>query len=190
MTELRRLACITIATLALMLATGGVALADHLHPVCFVEAKPSATLAQGYVLDVHLVTTDNRPVNDATVRFYEVIDLFGKRPMLLGSAITDGQGRGSLSYLPAATGSHEIVVRFAGKDHYVAAEGRTTFQAEIAAETYVVQPAPLSAFSSKVPYGVGVLVLAVWALIAFALIGTARGVIGGARSKIRKGDTA
>ena len=188
----RRLGLALIATLALTLVLGDVALADHLHAVCFVEAQPSAKLDQGYTLSVRLVSTDNKPVNSATVAFYETTDFFGKRDMLLGTVTTDGQGHAALAYLPASTGAHEIVVRFAGRDHYAATEGRTTFVAEIAAEPYVIDPAPLTAFTSKVPYVVGAVVLAVWALIAFALIGTARGVTSGARNDtmVRKGDIA
>ncbi len=48
------------------------------------------------------------------------------------------------------------------------------------------EPMPLSAFAAGVPYAVGLIVLAVWGLIAFALFGTARGVIGGARSTSRR----
>jgi hypothetical protein len=190
MTKVQQLRILLAATLGLTLLLGNVAVADHQRAICFVEARASTRLELGYVLDARLVTTDGRPVNEATVRFYESVDFFGTREMLLGSAMTDGQGRASFTYLPAQVGTHEIIVKFAGRDHFLATTGRTTLLAEVAAEPYVVEPAPLASFTAKVPYAVGSLVLAVWALIGFALIGTARGVIGGARSNIRKGDTA
>ena len=92
-------------------------------------------------------------------------------------------------YLPAAIGVHGIVVRFGGTDKLQAAIGRTSFDATVAAPTYRVEPMPLSGFAGAVPYAVGVVVLAVWGLIAFALFGTARGVKIGGRAT-RKGDTA
>lgn len=190
MTSPLRLRLLLAATIASTFLLGNAALADHQRAICIVEARASTRLEQGYVLEARLVTADGRPVNEATVRFYEMVDFFGRREMLLGSAVTDGQGRVSFSYLPARIGSHEIVVKFSGRDHFGATTGRTTLLAEVAAEPYVVEPAPLAAFTGKVPFAAGSIVLGVWTLIAFALISTARGVIGGARTTIRKGDTA
>ena len=185
----RHFECATLAALAATLLCAQVALADDVTARVEVTARPSTKADQGYVLDAHLVTTDGKPVNDVAVRFYEIVDLLGSREMLVGVATTDGQGRTSLSYLPARTGPHAIVVRFAGRDRVPPAEGRTAFLATAAAAPYLPERSPLSAFSDAVPYAVAAVVLAVWSLIGFALIGTARGVIGGARTA-RKGDTA
>jgi hypothetical protein len=178
---MRRPAAVLAATLALTLAFGGVALADHVKAICEVRATASAKLEQGYVLSVHLTTSDGRPVNETEVSFYEKVQLFGEREMYLGSAKTDGQGQAAFTYLPARLGAHEILARSARKDHFLAAEGRTTFEATVAARPYRPEPAPLAAFTAAVPFGVGALVLAVWALLAFAILGTARGVLRGAR---------
>lgn len=165
--------------------------ADPLRVICFVDAQPSPKLEQGYTLGVRLLVTQTQGVAGATVRLYEIVDLFGKKEMFIGTATTDGQGRASLNYLPAKVGPHEIVARFPGMPGYSAAEGRATFQADVAAPAYVVEPAPLASFTSKVPYAVGTLVLAVWGLIAYALIGTARGITSGARiNNNRKGNLA
>ena len=182
----------TLASLAALLLLANVAIAaDPVRAICFVDVKPSAKLEQGYTINVRLLVTQTQPVAGAMVHLYEVVDLFGSKEMLIGMVTTDGQGQGSLNYLPAQRGAHEIVARFPGMPGYATTEGRTTFQAEIAAPPYVVEPAPLADFTSKVPYAVGALVLAVWALIAYVLIGTARGITSGARIKNnRKGNLA
>ena len=175
------------AAIALMLAFGNVALADDLKAVCEVQATASAKLEQGYVLTVHLHTTEGRPVNDTAVRFYEIVDFFGKREMFLGVATTDGQGNTSLAFLPAELGPHQIVARSTATEHFSGAEGRTTFEAAVAAAPYQPAAVPLAGFSKVVTGVVGVIVLSVWALIAFALVSTARGVRHGARD-LAKGD--
>ena len=187
-----RLVARTLASLAALPLLANVAIAaDPVRAICFVDVKPSAKLEQGYTINVRLLVTQTQPVAGAMVHLYEVVDLFGSKEMLIGMVTTDGQGQGSLNYLPAQRGAHEIVARFPGMPGYATTDGRTTFQAEIAAPPYVVEPPPLADFTSKVPYAVGALVLAVWALIAYALIGTARGITSGARIKNnRKGNLA
>lgn len=189
MTRAMRIGLSVVAACLVTALAGGVALADHQRAVCEVSATASTKVDLGYVLSVRIATTDGTPVNDATVRFYESVELFGPREMLIGAGMTDGQGRASLAYKPARTGTHHIVVRFAGRDHLGPAEGRTTFEATIAAPPYQAEPLALAAFSARVPYVVGLVVLAVWSLIAFAIFGTARGIVTGAHTD-RKENTA
>ncbi|MDO8562350.1 MAG: hypothetical protein Q7S25_00745 [Candidatus Limnocylindria bacterium] len=146
-----------------------------------LTVQPSAKLEQGYVLEARLVAPNGKPLNEATVRFYEPVELLGQREMFIGSAATDGQGSVSLAYLPARLGRHEIILRSPARDQLVAVESRMTFEATVAAAPYRPEHQPLSAFSAAVPAVVGVIVLGVWALIAFALLGTARGVGAGRR---------
>jgi len=151
-----------------------------------VAVQPAARTQQGYAIAATVRASDGKPMSEVTVRFYETVELFGSREMFIASALTDGRGDASIIYLPARTGEHELVVRFAGKNQQRPALGRTTFEASVAAPPYRQEPMPLSAFAAGVPYAVGLIVLAVWGLIAFALFGTARGVIGGARSTSRR----
>lgn len=190
MTSLPRTAFILAVVCFATVLSGGVALADHQRAICEVSAQASTKLELGYVISVKLTTSDSRPVNDAPVRFYRKVEFFGPREMLIGSGATDGQGRASLAYLPARTGTHEIVVRFPGRDHLAQAVGQTAFEATIAAPPYRQEPAPLASFTAGVPYVVGVIVLAVWGLIAFALFGTARGIAVRAAHTSAKEDTA
>lgn len=145
---------------------------------------------RGYSLEVKVLTPEGRALADAPVRFYELVELFGAREMHIGNGTTDGRGVTTLGYLPARTGPHHIVVRSTAQGKVTAGEGRTTFEATVAASEPRFERSALAEFSDRVPYAVGLLVLAVWGLIALALLGTARGVIGGARETSRKGDTA
>lgn len=174
-----------IATLLL----GTVALAAPQRASIDITVGPAAKAAQGYTLTVRIRTTDGKPVNEAAVRFYEPVDLFGARQMYLGSVTTDGQGGGTFVYLPAQLGSHQVIAKLAGSDLVSAAEGKTTFEATVAAPSYQTQVVPLADFSKVVTAVVGGVVLTVWALIAFAFFSTARGVRRGARD-LGKGDHA
>ena len=152
-----------------------------------LSTRAAAKAEEGYVLTARARTADGKQINQASIRFYEAVDLFGAREMFLGSAVTDGQGVGTLAYLPARLGSHAIVARYAGRDDIAPAEGRATFEGTVAADGYMAEVVPLADFSKVVTAVVGGIVLFVWALIAFALVSTARGVRQGARDLV-KGD--
>lgn len=155
-----------------------------------ITTTPAEKSELGYALTAKVTSPAGKPVGDATVRFYDVVDLFGQREELIGTAQTDGQGNALIYYLPASTGTHKIVARFAGQGTLTPSLGVADFEAALAAPAYKVDPQPLAAFSRYVPFAAGAVVLSVWALIAFSLIGTARGVVSRANETIRKGDTA
>lgn len=148
-----------------------------------VTVTPAAKTERGYVLGMQVNAPDGKPLADSPVKVFDVVDLFGPREMYLATVTTDGSGTASFEYLPATTGAHQVVVRYAGAGAVKAAEGRTTFDATVTAQARSFELRPLASFSDRVPYAVGVLVLAVWGLIAFALIATARGVLAGARTR-------
>jgi hypothetical protein len=188
MTKRIGLALALSALATLLLAT--IAMAAPQKAVIQLTVTAASKAADGYVLAVRVRTDDGKPVNEAAVRYYETVDLIGSREMYLGTVTTDGQGQGSLVYLPAQLGSHPVIARFAGRDQISAAEARTTFEALTAAPLYEPESVPLSGFTQVVAMVVGAVVLCVWALIAFALISTARGVRRGARDLGPKGDLA
>lgn len=177
-------AAIVLATLLL----GGQATADHLRALVSVTATADASAAVGYVLTAQVRRSDGNAIGDTKIRFYDVVELFGEREMLIGTATTDASGRASLAYLPATTGKREIVALFPGADHLAPVRGRISLDATVAAPPYHPESSGLALFSTRVPYAVGVVVLVVWALIAYAFISTARGVMTGAR--LKKGETA
>ena len=191
MTVMRRILATAGLVIAMAAPFGGVASADHVQAIAEVKVDHAEKLEKGYVLSVKLRGSDGKPLNTATVRFYETVEIFGPREMLIATAATDGQGNASVPYLPARLGQHEIIVRFPGRDHLAATVTKHTLDATVAAAPHRQAVPPLAAFSANVPYGVGVVVLSVWGLIAFALFGTVRGVLQGGRDRaIRKGDTA
>ncbi len=147
-----------------------------------VTAEPSAKTEQGYILAARLLTKDAKPLNEVTVRFYDVVELLGLREMLIGSAATDTQGRATLAYLPAEAGRHEIVTRSSEGERIAATEGRLVFDATLAAPpAYSPEELPLASFSTVVPYVAGAVALGVWVLFAVALLGTGRRILVGAR---------
>lgn len=177
----RRIVALLMLSLPASMLFATVAMAAPQRAFLELKASAAAKVEQGYVLAVRVRSADGRPVNEASVRFYEAVELFGEREMYIGSAMTDGQGEGALAYLPAEIGPHAVIARFAGRDQIAPAEGRTTFDARVAAPAYRIEAVPLSGFSRIVTIAVGAIVLSVWALIAFALISTARGIRKGAR---------
>jgi hypothetical protein len=155
-----------------------------------LTTAPAEKIEQGYVVSVRVTSPAGKPVGEATIRFYDIVDLFGQREELIGTGLTDGQGQTAITYLPATTGAHEIVARFSGQGSLGASLGVTELDASVAAPTYTIDQNALASFSRYVPFGAGFAVLAVWALIAFSLIGTVRGIAVRANDNIRKGDPA
>ena len=187
---IRRTALAVALSIAGSLLFATAALAAPQRATIEVTTTAAPKLTQGYAVNVRVRGADGKPVNEAEIRFFEKVDLFGAREMYIGSTMTDGQGGGTFLYLPAQLGSHQLIARFAGRDQIAPSEGRATFEATVAAPDYRVQPVPLAGFSTVVTAAVGVIVLSVWALIAFALVSTARGVLRGARDLERKGNQA
>lgn len=155
-----------------------------------LAARPLENSAQGYVLTTTLTGADGKAIPDATVRFYALVDLFGEREMIIGSSVTDGRGLATLNYLPALTGTQQIVSRFAGQGKVTAGEGRMRFEATVAAPRPVEERSLFHSFADRVPYAAALIVVAVWALIGFALIATVRGVIGAAHPSRGKEELA
>ena len=151
---------------------------------------PAEKTERGYTLTATVRAPSGDALADANVRFFELVDLFGTREMYVGSAVTDGRGNAAITYLPAQIGTHRLVVRTSTNGKISPGEARTTFEASISAPEAKVERPPLAAFSDRVPYAAGLIVLAVWGLIAFALLATARGVFGGARPTTRKEEPA
>ncbi len=146
-----------------------------------VAVQPAEDASVGYVVQARILTTDAKPANQVDVRFYEVVDLLGSRDMLIGSGKTDGQGRASVTYLPPEMGRHDVVVRVS-QGQQVAAEGHASFDASVSApQTYWRERLPLATFSLNLPLVAAGVLLLVWALFAFAFVGTARTVASGAR---------
>ena len=140
-----------------------------------VRVDPSKKAGAGYVVEAQVLGKDGSAVNEVAVRFYDVVDLLGPREMLIGTEPTDGQGRATLTYMPAEAGAHTVIARYVARS--APGEARTTFQADLsAASTYEREHLPLADVSESLPPVAAAVLLAVWALFAFALVGAVRGI--------------
>jgi hypothetical protein len=128
---------------------------------------------RGYVLDARIVSkADGKAVANAVVRFYDVVQLLGTREMLIGSATTDGLGTVSIYYKPAQGGQHRIIARPASAA-LAATDGVATIDATvIAGASYARERLPLDRFSVNLPLAGETVLLVVWGLFAFVLIGS------------------
>lgn len=128
---------------------------------------------RGYVLDARVVSkADGKPVANALVRFYDTVQLLGAREMLVGSATTDGLGTVTIYYKPAQAGTHRIIARPASAQ-LAATDGVATFDATtIAPSAYTRDRLPLDPFSVNLPFAGETVLLVVWGLFAFVLIGS------------------
>lgn len=131
------------------------------------------TRDRGYVLDARVVSkADGKPVANALVRFYDTVQLLGTREMLVGSATTDGQGTVTIYYKPPQAGTHRIIARPAS-GQLAATDGVATFEATtVAPSAYTRDRLPLDPFSVNLPIAGETLLLVVWGLFAFVLIGS------------------
>lgn len=137
-----------------------------------VGITPDTRGDRGYVIDARVVTKEGKPVANAVVRFYDITELLGTREMLIGTETTDGLGTVSLFYKPAQGGTHQIVARPANAA-LAATDGRATFDATVVApSTYARERLPLDRFSVNLPMAGQTLLLVVWGLFAFVLVGS------------------
>lgn len=148
-----------------------------------LSVQPDSRGDRGYVLQARVATNDGKPVANAVVRFYDVVQLLGSREMLIGAKATDGQGTVSLSYLPAQGGTHQIVARPANSQ-LAATTGNASFDASVVApSTYARERLPLDRFSVNLPVAGETVLLLVWGVFAFVVIGSLIRIPRGARNR-------
>lgn len=138
------------------------------------SVQPAKREDRGYTLEARLVGKDGKALVDTEIAFYDVLPLLGQREMLIGTATTDGFGTASLDYLPAEGGTHTINVRPVRWDRLAATQATTTIEvARVAPVTYARERLPLDPFSSRLPSIGAAVVLVIWALFAFIVLGSA-----------------
>ncbi len=139
-----------------------------------VTVEPAKKEAKGYTIGARLVGKDGKALADTEVAFYDVLAFQGPREMLVGVAKTDGFGTASLDYLPAQGGTHTINVRPTQWDRLAATQATATIDAaRVAPSTYARERLPLDPFSARLPSVGAAVVLAVWALFALVMFGSA-----------------
>ncbi len=141
--------------------------------VTSVSVQRAARAGRGYTIAARLVAKDRADLNGIDVAFYDIRPLLGTREMLIGSATTNGSGVAQLSYLPAEPGKHEIVARPVSWDQLQATEAHASFQADaVAPAAYVREHLPLERFSAPLPYAAALVLVGVWGLFAFIVLGS------------------
>ncbi len=109
-----------------------------------------------------------KPIAGALVRFYVSTQLFPDKPMLAGSAATDGGGQAKLVYTPRADGEVTVQAKFEGGGIYKTAEATYSLKVANAQPAYVEKPRGLS-IGRWAPQGVVLVLMAVWGTYAFVL---------------------
>jgi DNA-binding beta-propeller fold protein YncE len=143
---------------------------ETLGPIQQTPGQHSITLS------VRLTGADSRPVPGARVSFFVLTTVFGDRLMKLGDALTDTTGAASLVYTPGQVGVQTGVARFAGDDHYPAAQTTFKFDALGPVERHHNAEFGLETVRSGLPLAIGGLVLVFWGLLGFVALRTVRGI--------------
>jgi len=170
-----RIALLVLLLIA-SLGSSWVATAAHADdpPAVTLQALPPSGAAEGQtsvVLSARL-TKDDTPVAGVPITFYIVTTVFGERLMKVGESLSDATGMSSVLYRPTWEGDHTAVARFAGTADYAATQASFHFDALEAESLYEPARFGLNPVRQWLPAAVGLLVLAVWGSIIFALLST------------------
>lgn len=170
-------ALLILAVAAVALWTVGPTLADGPSTVTLQPLPPSAQPSgqESVILSARLSDAKG-PVGGEPVTFYIVTNVFGERLMKVGQALTDATGMASVAYQPSWAGDHTVVARFGGGADYAATQASFHFSALNPVSQFQSAQFGLEPVRRWLPLAVGLLVLAVWASLGFALITTAAGI--------------
>lgn len=146
-------------------------------PVTLLPLPPGEqTPGQESVVLSARVLLDGRPLAGAKVTFYILTDVFGQRLMKVGEATADVSGTAAIIYQPTWDGDHTVVVRFAGTSELAPTQTSYHFQAAGSVSPYEPAKFGLEPVRRWLPAAVGLVVLAVWASLGYALASTALGI--------------
>lgn len=142
-----------------------------------LQASASSATANGLLqLQVTLQTAAGVAIGNRQVSFYERADFFGRRQVLLGTAMTDSTGAAVFAYRPAQAGNLQFEARFAGDSAYSGSQAG--FTAQLAAVPAPVPPpaGPLSAVARPLVWSVAILLLAFWTVLLGIFLRAAHGI--------------
>ncbi len=182
-----RIAAVSLAVA--MVAAGvlgsGVSLADEapaatpttlkLSSMPRVNEKGAEVKGQLLILAT-LTTQDGKPLSDRNVDFFQELEFFGSRESYIGSATTDSTGVATLLYLPAESGKQSIKARYLGRDGYASSQVTATIEIKDAKPAFESEPLPLAAVARWLPVVLGLIVLAVWAVLLGVLLRSVLGI--------------
>jgi 5-hydroxyisourate hydrolase-like protein (transthyretin family) len=133
--------------------------------------QPPAVPNAGGQLVVHLAMDNGEPITGVEVQFLRQVDFLGLRTIPLGTARSDASGDARTTLEATSEEEQTIVVRFAGDEHYEAAEltEQVALSPLVAVAPPVTGKAALSPISSAMPGLLGLTAAGVW-LLMFGLI--------------------
>ncbi|HEU4759682.1 MAG TPA: hypothetical protein VFT91_06830 [Dehalococcoidia bacterium] len=178
-----RLALFLVALLLILLGplAAGPAAADGPggQSEVALEGLPPADPAPGQesvVLSARASDGSGQPLGGLRLTFYVLTNIFGERLMTVGEALTDTTGVASLVYKPGWAGDQPVVVRFAGDQTYRPAQ--STFRFAFAGPVPVHENARfgLEPVRRWLPFAIGTVVLAVWAILGLVVVRTVVGI--------------
>ena len=128
--------------------------------------------------------SDSYALSQRTVSFYETTDhqfstdAVASSTVFLGTATTDATGLGTLVYITQLTGDHQFMAVFNGDTTAAFARVNTTLTiTKLPANMApLFPPTGMEKIDNLGEIAVGVVVLAVWALLIAVFFGTIRGI--------------
>jgi hypothetical protein len=182
-----------LLSLVTLMLSGSWLVAGSL-PVAAAQAKSIITLTyenqtdrqgnESLVLIAKLTREDGYPLSERNVAFFEMTDLFGDARMPIGAATTSAVGVASLKYETRQAGEHKFTVVYSGDDTTASVIVDATLDLEnLPAMPSLSPPVGMEKISEWSTLAAGVVVLAVWGLLAGVFVGTVRGIKHGAKGQ-------
>jgi len=144
-----------------------------------LRALPSGSQAPGQqsiTFTAKLESRQDQPVGGAPVTFYVLTDVFGERLMKVGEVLTDTTGTASLVYKPTWVGDHTVVVRFDGDNAHASAQSSFQFSATGPVPVHEDPAFGLAPLRQWLPFAMGAVVLALWAVLGLVVVRTVVGI--------------
>ena len=177
------LLCATVAMVSVLAVSGQESTAQPVATTLALQTAPllddKGDAIPGRVLLIAMLATgDDVSVSEQEISFFERIEFIGEdRNASLGSAITDVTGTAVIAYQPSTLDDHTVWAKFGGDDSLGASESDTALVlVDTLSPTFESEGSPLESVRRLLPWGVGLVVFATWAVVLGALVRTVLGV--------------
>lgn len=133
-----------------------------------LSASRANSIGEALTLTALLEDEDGNPVEGELVHFYHDIEFLGTRDLMeVASAVTDAEGKATISYLPRTIGDVPLVAKFEGAGKYDVSEATVTVRVYAAEPAYTKAPTSI-AIARWGPWVVGIAMGVVWTTMAVA----------------------
>lgn len=123
-----------------------------------------------WFLGADVSTKDGKPVGDRSVDFYEAVQFFGARDKYLGSATTDSTGHAVLLFQPTTIGKVAVAATLPSGGGFATSSGKLELTVAETVPVYEPPALPFALFRVWLPIGLGLLVVATWAVLIGTLV--------------------